>query len=79
MALPRDRDNGSYSRRVGLYSIEWWTRSPDGTISLTTGEGLGVWTGLVLSYAPPGTPLPQRDDDDHLLDERWSWTTIDYF
>lgn len=77
--LPRDTDYGSYNRRVGLYTIESWERSTDGSIYLTTADEVGLFTGLVLVYSPPGTPLPQPGVNVHRLDERWSWTTVDYF
>ena len=77
--LPRDTDNGLLNRRVGLYLIESWERSPDGAISLTTAEEIELFTGLVLVYFPPGTPLPQPGVDFHRLDEHWSWTTVDNF
>jgi hypothetical protein len=77
--LPRDTDNELLNRRVGLYLIESWERSPDGAISLTTAEEIELFTGLVLVYFPPGTPLPQPGVDFHRLDEHWSWTTVDNF
>ncbi|HRC07556.1 MAG TPA: hypothetical protein PLV41_05020, partial [Miltoncostaeales bacterium] len=72
-------DSGLLNRRVGLYLIESWERSPDGAISLTTAEEIELFTGLVLVYFPPGTPLPQPGVDFHRLDEHWSWTTVDNF
>jgi hypothetical protein len=77
--LPRDTDYGSYNRRIGLYLIESWERSPDGAISLTTADEVDLFTGLVLVYYPPSTPVPQPNVDIHRLDERWSWTTVDNF
>lgn len=77
--LPRNTDYGSYNRRVGLYLIESWERSPDGAISLTTADEVDLFTGLVLVYYPPGTPVLQPNVDIHRLDERWAWTTVDNF
>ena len=77
--LPRDTDYGSLNRRVGLYSIASWERSTDGVIYLTTADEVDLFTGLVLVYSPPGTPVPQPGVDVHRLDEHWSWTTVDNF
>lgn len=77
--LPRDTDYGSLNRRVGLYSIASWERSTDGVISLTTADEVDLFTGLVLVYYPPGTPVPKPNVDIRRLGERWAWTTVDDF